>query len=104
MNTKKKRVLWLELTGFMFTLIAGTAMHFGFELTGFDHRWAWLFPVNESPWEHLKLSFYPIIFWGLILYAILQPQHDPAAISTRRCTQLLVCAAARRLRGHNVQR
>lgn len=71
MRTKNKKILWLELTGFIVTLLVGTAMHFGLELTGFDHRWAWLFPVNESPWEHLKLSFYPIVFWSLILYAVL---------------------------------
>ena len=72
MDAKKKKILWLELAGFMFTLVAGTVMHFGLELTGFARSWAWLFPVNESPWEHLKLSFYPIVFWGLIMYAILQ--------------------------------
>jgi Family of unknown function (DUF6512) len=72
METKKKKILWLELTGFMFTLVAGTVMHFGFELSGFSRALAWLFPVNESPWEHLKLSFYPIVLWGLIMYAILQ--------------------------------
>lgn len=72
MDAKKKKILWLELTGFMVTLLVGTAMHFGLELTDFDRRWAWLFPVNESPWEHLKLSFYPVVFWGLLLYAILR--------------------------------
>ncbi len=72
METKKKKILWLELAGFMVTLVAGTVMHFGLELTGFARSWAWLFPVNESPWEHLKLSFYPVVFWGLIQYAILR--------------------------------
>ena len=100
MDTKKKKILWLELAGFMFTLVAGTVMHFGLELTGFARSWAWLFPVNESPWEHLKLSFYPIVFWGLILYAILRLQQDLESVSARRCTQLLVCPAAGRVRGH----
>ena len=72
MGTQKKKILWLELAGFVLTVVVGTAMHFGLELSGFGHRWAWLFPTNESPWEHLKLSFYPVVFWSLILYAILR--------------------------------
>ena len=81
MDAKKKKILWLEIAGFVFTLVAGTVMHFGLELTGFARSWAWLFPVNESPWEHLKLSFYPIVFWGLHQYAILQrsPALRPSA-------------------------
>jgi len=72
METKKKKILWLELAGFVFALFAGTIMHFGLELAGFARALAWLFPVNESPWEHLKLSFYPVVLWGLIMYVILQ--------------------------------
>lgn len=72
MRTKKGILLQIELAGFFFTVVAGTAMHFGFELSGFSRAFAWLFPVNESPWEHLKLSFYPVVFWGLIVYAIVQ--------------------------------
>jgi len=81
MEAKKKTLLWLELAGFVFTVVVGTIMHFGFELSGFSRTLAWLFPVNESPWEHLKLSFYPVVFWGLVMYAIIRrsPTLRPSA-------------------------
>lgn len=69
MDPLKKTMLKWELAGFFFAVVFGTIMHFGLELTGFSRLTAWFFPVNESPWEHLKLSFYPILIWGLIEYA-----------------------------------
>ena len=69
MELKRKRILKWELMGFLFTVFFGTIYHFFYEIIGFMYTLAWLFPVNESPWEHLKLFFYPMFFWTMIQYA-----------------------------------
>ena len=47
----------------------GAAAHFLFDAIG---RWpplAWLAPVNESLWEHIKMAFWPALAIGWILGA-----------------------------------
>ncbi|MCM0650102.1 DUF6512 family protein [Clostridium swellfunianum] len=51
-------------------------MHFLFELLGEAPIIGAIVPVSESPWEHLKLVFYPILFWWLIFYARGRKQED----------------------------
>jgi hypothetical protein len=84
-NRAKKYVLWgipvlcavVSLTHFIYgwsgkTLIAGIFT-----------------PVNESVWEHLKMTFWPVAFWWLAIYFVLRRKENiPAA----RC--LTACAAA----------
>ncbi len=43
-------------------------MHFLYEFTGKLAIIGAIAPVNESPWEHLKLVFYPILVWWIIFY------------------------------------
>jgi hypothetical protein len=47
-------------------LVLGAVFHFMFDWLGSWKPIGWLFPVNESVWEHTKLIFWP----GFILYAI----------------------------------
>ena len=45
-------------------VVVGSAFHFLFEMAG---RWpplALIAAVNESIWEHLKLAFWPGLFWA----------------------------------------
>ena len=56
----------LETIGAISIIALGTLWHFVFDLAG---RWwplAFIFPVNESVWEHLKLAFWPTLLFGLI--------------------------------------
>lgn len=51
-------------------LVIGTCMHFVLDV--FDSPAAvnalgWLFPVNESLWEHMKLLWYPFLGAGVVL-------------------------------------
>lgn len=51
----------------LLVFVVGAATHFSFDVVG---RWpplAWLFPVNESLWEHVKMAFWPalVIDWML---------------------------------------
>jgi hypothetical protein len=54
---------------FLVTSALGFAGHYAFDFFGRIPAIAWLFPVNESTWEHLKLLFFPFFlcsFTGLI--------------------------------------
>ncbi|PRR81107.1 DUF6512 family protein [Clostridium vincentii] len=55
-----------------FIFILGSLFHFAFEFTGKSIILAPFFPVNESIYEHLKLTFYPIFIWQLIGYLFLK--------------------------------
>lgn len=51
--------------GTVFVLIAGTLSHFIYDWTG-EHFLAGFFtPVSESVWEHMKLVFFPMLFFFL---------------------------------------
>ena len=61
-----KRILKLEAIGFIFTSVLGTLMHFFYEWSG-NNTFVGLFcPVNESPYEHLKLLFFPFLIWTFV--------------------------------------
>lgn len=45
----------LQWCGFAFVSIVGTLWHFIYQWTGDNRLVALVCPVNESPWEHLKL-------------------------------------------------
>ncbi len=56
----------LTTLGALTVIILGTIWHFVFDLAG---RWwplAFVFPVNESVWEHLKLAFWPTLLFGVV--------------------------------------
>ena len=61
-----KRTVWLwQLSGFAFTSLCGTLLHFLYEWTGS----VWVAPfsgVNESTFEHMKLLFWPLLVFAII--------------------------------------
>lgn len=54
--------------GFFFVSILGTLAHFFYEWSGYNSVVALFAPVNESIWEHIKLLFFPMLFYSLFLY------------------------------------
>ena len=64
----KRTILVYELVGIIFIIILGSLLHFTFELS--DHQaFVGIFSsVNESVWEHLKLAFWPALFFAIIEY------------------------------------
>lgn len=50
-------MLWAIFS--LFCLL-GTLQHFLYAPLGRPRRLMWLLPVNESPWEHCKLAFWPL--------------------------------------------
>lgn len=62
-----RRLLRIELFGASLMAILGSMLHFAF---GWSDDWpplALIAAVNESIWEHLKLAFWPGLFWGAIM-------------------------------------
>lgn len=57
-----------QLVGFIFTTIAGTILHFLFDLAGGSVIAALFSAVNESIWEHMKLLYYPMLAVALVQY------------------------------------
>jgi hypothetical protein len=68
MAEKKKLRNWSIVGAFVVFFIAG-GWHFIYGLLP-NALVALIAPVNESPWEHLKLVFVPAIIWYVILYFI----------------------------------
>jgi hypothetical protein len=64
---KDRKILILEIIGTLFIIFIGTALHFTFALSGNNPIVGSFSAVNESVWEHLKLPFWPSIFWLLIM-------------------------------------
>ncbi len=60
-----KKLIKLEIAGFVFVSILGTLMHFFYDWSGESKIAALICPVNESPWEHLKLLFFPYFFYAI---------------------------------------
>ncbi len=52
-----------SIAGAVFIILLGVPLHFLYSSTGFVFV-AWLAPINESTWEHLKLVFWPGVVWA----------------------------------------
>lgn len=59
------------ISGILFTLTAGTLLHFFYEWTGQNPFAALFSPVNESVWEHLKMLFFPALVYTLFEMTVL---------------------------------
>lgn len=57
-----------ELLGILLIFFSGTLLHFVFEWCGRLTVIAPFVAVNESVWEHLKLAFWPAVFYALLEY------------------------------------
>jgi len=55
-----------KLLGFLFVSIAGTFLHFLYDITGNNLAAGLISAVNESIWEHMKLIFYPMVPVSLV--------------------------------------
>lgn len=73
LDTKHKRLIALwEVGAFIWIMIAGSALHFVYELSDFNGVAALFGSVNESTWEHLKLFFWPGLIFALVQHAFVK--------------------------------
>lgn len=61
----KNFIKW-QISGFLFTSVMGTVLHFLYEWTEKNTIAALFSGVNESTWEHMKLLFVPMLAFALI--------------------------------------
>ena len=62
----KNKVFFWQLTGFLFTSIAGVLLHFAYDWSKQSPFIASFAAVNESIWEHMKLLFFPMFLYAAI--------------------------------------
>ena len=65
---KKTINLWQWL-GFIITGILGVVLHFLYDWLGQNPLIALISGVNESTWEHMKLLYYPMLIFSLMISA-----------------------------------
>ena len=64
----KKTILKFQIIGAVVAILLGSLLHFVFAWSGDNHIIALFAAVNESTWEHLKLAFWAIFFFGIFEY------------------------------------
>lgn len=68
--TKKGSAIFFAV-GALFTLILGTVGHFFYEWSGESPIVGIFFPVNESVWEHMKLTVFPTaLYLGIASFRV----------------------------------
>jgi hypothetical protein len=70
----ENKILYWQIAGMVFILFVGSFMHFLFELTGNWPPIGAIAAVNESIWEHLKLGYWPLVFFALIEYKFIKEE------------------------------
>lgn len=78
----------LLLSGIPFIIFFGALTHFLFDWSNQAIVMGLFVPVNESVWEHLKMSFWPTIVWFLSVHLFPKGKHRNSA------SGLLLAAAA----------
>lgn len=63
MNILKK----YTIKGIIFVSILGCISHFIYDWTGNNAAAGFIFPINESIWEHMKLFFFPMILYSIYM-------------------------------------
>ena len=69
-----RTILKWELIGIAVISLLGSAFHFLFELSGDWPPVGFFAAVNESVFEHLKLTFWPTVIYAATTYKILKNQ------------------------------
>ena len=66
--TRRRKLLFWELSCVLWICAAGSMLHFAFELSEYWKPMALFAAVNESVWEHLKMYFWPGFLFTLAQY------------------------------------
>ena len=67
-----KQLKRYTIIGIFFVLILGTLSHFLYDWSGNNAIVGLFTPVNESVWEHMKLVFFPMLLYSLIMISRLK--------------------------------
>ncbi|HCW54049.1 MAG TPA: hypothetical protein DG753_09990 [Clostridium sp.] len=79
MSINLKRDEKFILLGIPLIFLLSVPLHFAYDFSGKLPIVGIFTPVNESIFEHLKLSFYPMLLWWLISFLILAKKQKISA-------------------------
>lgn len=65
-----------SVLAFLIIGTVGTLWHFIYEWSGENSLIAVIAPINESVWEHLKLLFFPALFYFVIEYLLCKEKYE----------------------------
>jgi hypothetical protein len=71
-NKQTSSIFRWEMWGILFIILIGSLLHFTFDFSGGWKPLGIISAVNESVWEHLKLAFWPNVFWAIIEFLFIQ--------------------------------
>ena len=83
------------ITAFFIISILGTLGHFIYKWTGDNKFVGYIFSVNESTWEHLKLLFFPTVFYSVFEYFFAKEKPEnyiPAVVISVVCGMITIVA------------
>ena len=66
------KILLFQIIAILFSIILGTLLHFTYNWSGKNKIVGIFSAVNESTWEHLKLTFFPILLFSIVEYCFLK--------------------------------
>lgn len=75
------------MIGIVFVLITGSLAHFVYDWSGKNHIVGLFTPINESVWEHMKLLFFPMLIYSLVM--LLRFRKKYSCISSALCFGIL---------------
>ena len=67
MKMKNESLITKIGLGILLVSIVGTLWHFVYDWSGKMKLLGYIFPVNESTWEHMKIAFFPMLFYAIYL-------------------------------------
>lgn len=71
MPNTQKTIKSLCIYGALFAILLSPILHFLYGWSGDNLFVGLCAPINESPWEHMKLVFTPLVIFAFIEYVIL---------------------------------
>jgi hypothetical protein len=71
---KRDLILW-QVGGLTFTAVLGTLLHFLYDWVKIPII-APFSALNESTWEHMKILFFPMLFYAVIQYFFFKDEYE----------------------------
>ena len=84
----RKRLFFWELVGFLWTVAAGTLLHFIYEWSSGGVIAAAFSGVNESTWEQIKLLFFPLFLFSVVQVCVMARNY-PNILAVRAVSTLV---------------
>ena len=64
------------ITGAIFVSVLGTLLHFAYDFSGNNFIVGLFTPINESIWEHTKLTFFPMLIYTIFAGKKIKKQYS----------------------------